>query len=243
MTIFKSPHSYTTEESVEISCHGGIFITRKILDSVLSYGARVAEPGEFTKRAFLNGRIDLSQAEAVADIIQSRSESSRKTSLLQLQGKLSANIQQFKNRLLDICSILELELDFSEEGIEITDKKHIEQELETIIVDLERLAKTYDAGKLFREGIKVVLTGRPNVGKSSILNTLLDENRAIVTHVPGTTRDVIEENITIDGILFRVVDTAGLRQSSDVVEVEGIKRSEKEIQSADIILFIIDLSE
>ena len=243
MTIFRSPHSYTTEDSVEISCHGGIFVTRKILDSVLNYGARLAEPGEFTKRAFLNGRIDLSQAEAVADIIQSRSESSHKTSLLQLQGKLSINIQQFKNRLLDICSMLELELDFSEEGIEITDKKHIEQELETIIVDLERLATTYDAGKLFREGIKVVLTGRPNVGKSSILNILLDENRAIVTHVPGTTRDVIEENITIEGILFRVVDTAGLRQSSDVVEAEGIRRSEKEIRSADIILFIIDLNE
>lgn len=239
-TVFREPHSYTAENSVELGCHGGMFVTRKILDSIVAYGARPAEPGEFTKRAFLNGRIDLSQAEAVADLIHARSEISHRTSLQQLEGKLSIKVAELRQRLLDVCGLLELELDFAEEGLEFTDKDKISVEIESVIEYLNQLINSYKYGRVYREGFKVVLAGKPNVGKSSILNTLLNENRAIVTEIPGTTRDVIEENVVIDGLLFRVVDTAGLRKSQDFIENEGIRRTESQMQTSDLIVLVLD---
>ncbi|MFI5253229.1 MAG: tRNA uridine-5-carboxymethylaminomethyl(34) synthesis GTPase MnmE [Bacteroidota bacterium] len=239
-SVFRSPNSYTSDDTVEISCHGGIFLTRNILDLLLQYGARMAEPGEFTRRAFLNGRIDLTQAEAIADLIHSGSEVSRKVSLQQLEGRLSGKINEFREVLIRICSLLELELDFTEEGLEFIDKSNIIKELDILLSNLEDLLGTYSTGKIYREGVKVVLTGKPNVGKSSLLNLLLNENRAIVTEIPGTTRDVIEENIILEGILFKLVDTAGIRKSADIVEIEGIRRSESQTEDADIIVFIID---
>lgn len=242
-TVFRAPHSYTAENTVEISCHGGLYLSRKILSIILDKGVRRADPGEFTKRAFLNGRMDLAQAEAVADIIRSRTEVAHQVSLSQLQGRLSGEIRELREGLLNLCSLIELELDFIEEGLEFTDVKEIEQKIEKAIRQIEELQETYKYGKNYREGVKVVLTGRPNVGKSSILNALLNENRAIVTEIPGTTRDVIEENITIEGMLFFLVDTAGLRKSSEAIEMEGIIRAKKEIQAADIVVLVVDANE
>jgi tRNA modification GTPase len=239
-TVFRSPNSYTTDDTVEISCHGGIFVTRKILELLLEYGARMAQPGEFTKRAFLNGRIDLTQAEAIADLIHSGSEISRKTSLQQLEGRLSGKINELREILIKMCGLLELELDFSEEGLEFIDKINIIKELDRIKEQLQDLVDSYKIGKIFREGVKVVITGKPNVGKSSLLNLLLNDNRAIVTEVPGTTRDVIEENIILEGLLFKLVDTAGIRDSVDIVEREGIRRSESQVEDADIVIVILD---
>ena len=241
-TVYRAPHSYSAEDSVEISCHGGLLVTRLVLEAILQSGARHAQPGEFTKRAFLNGRLDLSQAEAVADLIHSRSELSHKSSLHQLEGRLSKTINKIRGELLDASSLLELELDFAEEGIELTNKQEVSRKIAMILADLNGLIESFDYGKLYREGVKVVISGKPNVGKSSLLNALLNENRAIVTEIPGTTRDIIEENITIDGILFRLVDTAGLRESIDVVEKEGVRRSEAQIATSDLILLVFDLS-
>jgi tRNA modification GTPase len=242
-TVYRSPHSYTTEDSIEIGCHGGVLVTRKVLECVLQAGARLAEPGEFTKRAFLNGRLDLSQAEAVADLIHSRSEASHRSSLRQLAGKLSERVRKVRDELIDTTSLLELELDFAEEGIEFTSRARISDRLNGITSDLKDLVESFSVGRFFRDGVKVVILGRPNVGKSSLLNALLNENRAIVTDVPGTTRDTIEESITIDGVLFRLVDTAGLRQPVDLVEREGIQRAEQQIETADLVLFVFDLSQ
>lgn len=242
-TVYKSPGSYTTEDSVEISCHGGVLVTRKVLESVLQAGARLAEPGEFTKRAFLNGRLDLSQAEAVADLIHSRSEVSHRSSFQQLAGKLSERVKRLREELVDTASLLELELDFAEERIEFANKAKISSRLSSIIKDLKDLVESFSIGRFYREGVKVVILGRPNAGKSSLLNALLDENRAIVTEIPGTTRDTIEEDITIGGVLFRLVDTAGLRQPVDLVEREGIRRTEGQIETADLVLFLFDLSQ
>ena len=239
-TIYHAPHSYTGEDCVEVSCHGGLFVTRKILEAIYDSGARPAEPGEFTKRAFLNGRMDLAQAEAVADMIHSRSDISHRSSLAQLQGRLSNKIAELRERILNFCSLLELELDFAEEGLEFTDKYKIMSELEDIHHSLSDLADSYQSGKVHRDGVKIVLIGRPNVGKSSILNCLLNEERAIVTEVPGTTRDLIEESIMISGILFRLFDCAGLRESDDLVEKEGIRRTEREIDQSDIIVFVTE---
>lgn len=239
-TVFRSPNSYTTDDTVEISCHGGIFVTRKILELLLEFGSRMAQPGEFTKRAFLNGRIDLAQAEAIADLIHSGSEISRKTSLQQLEGRLSGKINELREILIKMCGLLELELDFSEDGLEFIDKSNIINSLGEIKNQLQALVDSYKIGKIFREGVKVVITGKPNVGKSSLLNLLLNENRAIVTEIPGTTRDVIEENIVLDGLLFKLVDTAGIRDSVDIVEKEGIRRSESQVEDADVVILILD---
>jgi tRNA modification GTPase len=242
-TVYKSPHSYTGEDSVEISCHGGVLVTRIVLESMLQAGARMAEPGEFTKRAFINGRLDLSQAEAVADLIHSRSELSRRNSLQQLAGKLSERVKGIREELIETASLLELELDFAEEDIELTNKAEISRRIRDIIANLRALVESFNVGRFYREGVKVVIVGRPNVGKSSLLNALLNENRAIVTDIPGTTRDTIEESITINGVLFRLVDTAGLRESADVVEMEGIRRTERQMATADLILYVVDLSQ
>ncbi len=240
--VYRAPHSYTGDDTVEICCHGGIFLTRKVLEEILHAGARMAEPGEFTKRAFLNGMMDLSQAEAVANLIHAKTEFSHHTSMHQLQGKLSTLINGLRENLINIASLLELELDFSEEGIDITDKKTISKKISDIIHDINSMIESYHIGKISRDGISVVITGKPNVGKSSIINNLLNENRVIVTDIPGTTRDIIQENLDINGFLFALTDTAGLRKTQDIIETEGIARSLSEISKADLILFIIDLS-
>jgi tRNA modification GTPase len=241
-SIFRKPHSYTGEDSVEISCHGSYYVSRKILETVIGAGARMADPGEFTQRAFLNGKMDLMQAEAVADLIHSKTALAHRASMEQLNGRLSSVIESLRESLIELCSLLELELDFAEEGIEIVDRERVNRVFEQAITELESLINSYGYGKLVRDGVKVVLAGNPNAGKSSLLNLLLQENRAIVSEFPGTTRDVIEESIVIEGIAFRLVDTAGLRSTSDKVEQEGVRRSNSQIDSADIVLLLIDSS-
>jgi tRNA modification GTPase len=242
-TVFRSPHSYTTDDTVEISCHGGFYISQKIIEILLASGARAAEPGEFTKRAFLNGRIDLSQAEAVADLIHSRSESAHKISIAQLEGRLSNKIIDIRNKIMDISSLLEIELDFSEEGLGSVDKSKITQYIKIIHNLLSIMVDSYRQGKMLREGVRVTLAGKPNVGKSSIFNSLLSYNRAIVSTQPGTTRDFIEESISINGVLFDITDTAGIRDGGDQVEIEGILRGDKKIKDSDIVLFILNANE
>ncbi len=241
--VFRSPNSYTGEDVVEISCHGGMLITRSILNSLLDAGARHAQPGEFTKRAFLNRRIDLSQAEAVADVIQARTELAHRSSIDQLQGRLSKEIREIRNNILNFCSLIELELDFAEEDIELASRHDFITRTEKVLCRLQELIYSFNVGKVYRDGIKVVLAGKPNAGKSSLLNMLLQENRAIVTDIPGTTRDTIEESLNIDGVLFRVIDTAGLRVTDDPVESEGVRRTMQQIERADMAILIIDYSE
>ena len=235
-TVFRAPKSFTGEDTVEISCHGGIHITRRVLECILETGVRPAKPGEFTQRAFLNGKIDLSQAEAIADLIKSQSDKARQTSLDQLEGALSKQILKVREQLVQSLGLLELQLDFLEEDITIIDKKKVENLFKLAISEIEKLIKTYKYGKVWREGIRVALVGIPNAGKSSLLNALLKEDRAIVTNVPGTTRDFIEEKMTIEGVLFRMIDTAGLRQTDDTVEKEGVQRTWKVIKGSDIIV-------
>ena len=240
-TVFKLPHSYTGEDTVEISCHGGILITRRILESLIHTGARQADPGEFTRRAFLNGKMDLSQAEAVADLIHAQSDKARQSSLEQLEGVLSAKIKKLREDLIQTVGLLELELDFVEEDLEFVDKKNVGTQIKQAAQEIQNLINTYQIGKVYREGIKVAIVGAPNVGKSSLLNALLNENRAIVTDIPGTTRDFIEEKIIIEGILFQLIDTAGLRETSNPIEQEGVKRTQKIIETADVVLWVKDV--
>ncbi len=239
-TIFRAPKSFTGEDIVEISCHGGIHVTRRVLECILETGARLAEPGEFTQRAFLNGKLDLSQAEAIADLIKAQSDKAYKTSLDQLEGALSRKIRMMREQLVKTIGLLELELDFVEEEIEFVDKKKIEALIEHEIIEIAELLNTYKYGKVWREGIRVALVGLTNVGKSSLLNTMLERERAIVTNIPGTTRDFIEEKITIDGVIFRMIDTAGLRKTDDPIEQEGVKRTWKVMENADIIVLVHD---
>lgn len=242
LSLFRNPHSYTGEDVVEISSHGGYYVAQRILTALYHLGARPAQPGEFTLRSFLNGKIDLTQAEAVADIIHSKSEKSHKSSMELLSGKLSSLIHRLREDLLNICSLLELELDFSQEGIELTDKKNVIGRLEKIELTIHQLLSSYNEGRIVREGIRVALIGKPNAGKSSLLNVLLQEERAIVSHIAGTTRDTIEESIMLEGIEFVFQDTAGLRSSTDSLEIEGIKRTSKIIEASDIILLLVDCS-
>jgi tRNA modification GTPase len=240
VVIFRKPHSYTGEDSVELSCHGGQFLVRKILETVIRYGARAAEPGEFTKRAFLNGRIDLTQAEAVADLIHSRSDRAHHSSLSQLNGALSAKMSGIREQLIDSISLLELELDFAEDGYEFAEKERLALQLRQAIRQIDELLSSYKVGKIYRDGVKVALAGAPNVGKSSLLNAFLREERAIVTNIPGTTRDIIEESITLEGLLFNITDTAGLRETIDPIESEGVRRAEERQTSCDILLLMFD---
>ena len=239
-TVFREPHSYTGEDTVEVGCHGGMYVTQKVLESVLLSGARIARAGEFTQRAFLNGRLDLSQAEAVADLVHARSEASHRASVSQLQGSVSEKVRGIRARLMDLSGLVELGLDFSEEGIDLIDRNRVEAEVISSITDIQNLMETFRMGRIAREGVRVALIRRPNVGKSSILNTLLNQEKAIVTSVPGTTRDAIEGSITIGGIMFTIVDTAGLRKSSDIVEIEGMRRTEMEIHESDVLLLVVD---
>jgi tRNA modification GTPase len=242
LSLMRSPYSYTKEDVVEINCHSGMISLKKILELVLGYGARMAEPGEFTKRAFLNGRIDLSQAEAVLDLIRSKTDESRKIALDQLQGGLSEKIISLRNRIMDICVNIEAFIDFPEEEIETGSREDISATIEDIHQQLLMLVKTYDEGRFFREGLSTAIVGRPNVGKSSLLNTLLQKDRAIVTEVPGTTRDIIEEYLNIKGLPLRIMDTAGIREVKDLAEKEGVRRSLQSIENADLVLALFDQS-
>ncbi|MEW6584111.1 MAG: tRNA uridine-5-carboxymethylaminomethyl(34) synthesis GTPase MnmE [Nitrospirota bacterium] len=243
LMIMRGPHSYTREDVVEINCHGGMMPLRDTLELVLRQGARLGEPGEFTKRAFLNGRIDLSQAEAVLDLIRSKTDESRRIAIEQLEGGLSERITALRDGLTDICVNVEAYIDFPEDEIETASKQDMTAALTRIIQDLRDLAKTYDEARFFREGLSTAIVGRPNVGKSSLLNALLQKDRAIVTEIPGTTRDVIEEYLNIKGLPLRIMDTAGIRHVKDVAEREGVKRSLKSIENADLVIALFDGSE
>ncbi len=242
ISVFKSPNTYTGEDVVEISSHGGVFVTQKVLGLIIKSGAIHAEPGEFTKRAFLNGRIDLSQAEAVADLIHAKTNEAHASSVKQLEGSLSEYVKKVREDLISVTALVELELDFAEEDLEFAHKKDLQKRAKDIINDLEEIISSYISGKVIREGVNVVIAGKPNSGKSSLFNALLKTERAIVSEISGTTRDYIEENLIIDGILFNLTDTAGLRTTEDIIESEGIKRSYSRIKDADLILFLVDSS-
>lgn len=242
-TVFRAPKSFTGENTVEINCHGGIHVTRRVLECILETGVCPAEPGEFTQRAFLNGKLDLSQAEAIADLIRAQSDKAQQTSLDQLEGALSKQIHAVREQLVQSLGLLELELDFSEEGIALIDKTKVERLFTLGIGEIDQLLNTYKYGKVWREGVRVALVGVPNAGKSSLLNSLLKEDRAIVSNVPGTTRDFIEEKMTIAGVLFRMIDTAGLRKTEDGVEKEGVHRTWKIIKGSDIVVLVHDCTK
>ena len=239
----KAPKSYTCEDIVEINCHGGTLVSEKVLELVLRNGARHAESGEFTKRAFMNGRIDLSQAEAVMDIIQGKTEKSVSLSLDQLRGDLRDKVNEFKKALLDITAHVNVVLDYPEEGIDDPLPVELRDNLEKVYEEANRLIDSYNTGKKIKEGIKTVIVGKPNVGKSTLLNALLREERAIVTHIAGTTRDVIEEIINIKGIPLVLVDTAGIRKTDDIVENIGVEKSKQFIEKADLVLLVLDASK
>ena len=242
-TIYKSPKSYTGEDIVEISCHGSPFILKEIMSLLVRHGARPADPGEFTMRAFLNGRMDLSQAEAVADLIESQSAAAHSIAMRQMKGGVSNEIKNLRQKLLDFASLIELELDFSEEDVEFADRKKLTLLVIEIIQLTHRLKETFHLGNAIKEGIPTVIAGRPNAGKSTILNKLLGEERAIVSNIPGTTRDTIEETLTINGIQFRIIDTAGIREAHDEIESIGIKRTMEKIEQASILLYVFDVTE
>ncbi len=242
LSVFLSPKSYTAENLIEISCHGGQLVVTRVLEQALKGGARLAEPGEFTLRAFVNGRIDLSQAEAVAELIRAKTDLGLKMALKHLKGDISQKVNKYREKLIDILARLEVEIDFCEEDVEPMDRSKVVEEIRSIQKDLESLLDTYDDGKILKEGLNVVIVGKPNVGKSSLLNALLKEDRAIVTAIPGTTRDVISELANFKGIPVRLVDTAGYHISEDTIELEGIKRTRIEMSEADLLLLVIDTS-
>lgn len=240
VTLMRAPKSYTREDVVEISSHGGFFSLKRILDLVLRSGARLAEPGEFTKRAFLNGRIDLSQAEAVIDVIQSRTEISHRVAIRQLEGGLSQKVHTIRNTLKHLTALVEASIDFSEEEIEVISNEELAAGINQALQVIDLLIRTAEEGKILREGLSAVIIGKPNVGKSSLLNVLLGEERAIVTPIPGTTRDVIEETMNLKGIPVRVLDTAGIRNTRDFVEIQGVLRSKNLLEKADLVLLVLD---
>jgi len=245
LSYMKAPNSYTGENVVEVNCHGGVVSTNSVLNQIIRAGARLAEPGEFTKRAFLNGRIDLSQAEAVMDIITAKTELSMKSAMLQSNGSLSREITELRKYLLNVLALIEYSVDFTEDDEDIIDDNLVFQIKDGIgktILRMKNLLSTADEGKIIREGLNIVIVGKPNVGKSSLLNALLKEKRAIVTEVPGTTRDVIEEYINLEGIPIRITDTAGIRDTEDVVEKIGVEKSKEKIEEADLIILMLDTS-
>lgn len=238
---FSAPHSYTGEDMAEISCHGSTYILQRLLELLLQNGCRMAEPGEFTRRAFLNGKMDLSQAEAVADLIASTSKAAHQLAFSQLKGGYAQELRAMREEFIRLVSLLELELDFSEEDVEFADRKQLNKMVSTLSGKVNQLTGSFRMGNALKKGIPVAIVGRPNAGKSTLLNALLSDDRAIVSPIPGTTRDTIEECLTIDGITFRLIDTAGLRESDDPVESMGFARSVKAAQEAQIILYVRDI--
>ena len=243
VSVMRSPHSYTKEDVVEINCHGGMVSVRKILEVIIARGARLAGPGEFTKRAFLNGRIDLTEAEAVMDLISAKTEEGHRLALGQLRGGLSEKLEGLRNSLIESCALAEAHIDFPEDEIDVGTLKQLSGRLLSIRQETEKLSATFEEARFFREGLSVAIVGRPNVGKSSLLNALLKKDRAIVTELPGTTRDLIEEYLNIDGLPVRIIDTAGIRHSDELVEKEGIKRSLNAMTEADFVIAVLDGSE
>ena len=242
VSIFRAPHSYTGENSVEISCHASSYIVAAVMNLLYAAGARAAEPGEFTQRAFLNGKMDLAQAEAVADVIASQNAAAHRIAFKQMKGGFSSELKGMRGELLELVSLMELELDFSEEEVEFADRSRLDSLLKQIIAHVGRLIDSFRLGNAIKNGVPVAIAGATNTGKSTLLNALLGEDRAIVSDVHGTTRDTIEETLNIDGVLFRFIDTAGLRETSEVVEKIGIERTFKKISEATIVLGMIDLT-
>ena len=242
VSIFRAPHSYTGENSVEISCHASSFIVSSILHLLYEAGARAAEPGEFTQRAYLNGKMDLAQAEAVADVIASQNAAAHRVAFKQMKGGFSSELRDMRSELLELVSLMELELDFSEEEVEFADRSRLDDLLEEITSHVTRLIDSFRLGNAIKNGVPVAIAGATNTGKSTLLNALLGEDRAIVSDVHGTTRDTIEETLNIDGILFRFIDTAGLRETSEVIEKIGIERTFKKISEASVVLGMVDLT-
>ena len=239
---FAAPKSYTGEDVVEMTCHGSKYIQKKIIELLLQNGARLAKAGEFSMRAFLNGKLDLPQAEAVADLIESQSEVAHKLAINQLRGNFSARIKTLRSQFVELAALLELELDFSEENVEFADRSQLNNLLHTLKDEVTQLTESFKLGNVLKTGIPVAIIGKPNVGKSTLLNCLLNDERAIVSHIPGTTRDTVEDNFTINGTNFRFIDTAGIRLTDDEIETFGIERTFKAIDKADIILYMIDIS-
>lgn len=240
VTCYRAPHSYTGEEMVEISCHGSAFVQQAILQMLIDSGAVLAEPGEFTQRAFLNGKLDLSQAEAVADLIDSTNAGSHQLAISQLRGGYAQQLRDLRNQFVELATLLELELDFSEEDVEFADRSQLMALLDKVESIAGGLLESFSLGNAIKNGVPVAIAGRPNVGKSTLLNALVGEERAIVSEIAGTTRDTVEDNLTIGGIEFRFIDTAGIRHSSDAIETLGIERSYRAIEKAQVVLYLTD---
>lgn len=243
LTVFVGPHSYTAENIVEFSCHGSRFIQQQLIQLLIRKGARLADAGEFTFRAFFNKRLDLVQAEAVADLIASTSATSHQVAMQQMRGGFSTKIKVLRENLVNFASLIELELDFSEEDVEFADRDDLKKLVLSIQKVIHRLVESFELGNVIKNGIPVAIVGKPNSGKSTLLNVLLEEDRAIVSEIPGTTRDIIEDDISIDGILFRFIDTAGIRQTSDLIEQIGVSRTFEKIQKSSIIVYLFDVHE
>jgi tRNA modification GTPase len=242
-SLFKSPNSYTSENTVEISCHGSPFIQQQIIQLFIKHGARMANQGEFTLRAFLNGKLDLSQAEAVADLISSNSATSHQVAMQQMRGGFSNKIKTLRQNLIDFASLIELELDFAEEDVEFADRTDLKNLVSSIQRIVQRLIDSFEVGNVIKNGIPVAIVGKPNAGKSTLLNALLEEERAIVSDIPGTTRDVIEDEINIDGVQFRFIDTAGIRETNDIIESIGVEKTYEQIKLSSIAIYLFDAHE
>lgn len=240
LTLFKAPNSYTGQESIEISCHGSPFIQQQLLSLLLSVGARMAEPGEFTMRAFLNGKFDLSQAEAVADLIASNSAVSHQVAMKQMRGGFSDKIKLLRENLIDFAALIELELDFSEEDVEFANRSDLKKLVTKIYDVILKLVNSFEVGNVIKNGIPVAIVGKPNAGKSTLLNVLLEDERAIVSEIPGTTRDTIEDELIIEGVLFRFIDTAGIRTTTDMIEQIGVNKAFEAIKKSAIVIYLFD---
>lgn len=243
VSIFKAPHSYTSENTLEISCHGSAFIQQQIIQLFIKHGARMAQQGEFTLRAFLNGKLDLSQAEAVADLISSNSATSHQVAIQQMRGGFSNKIKTLRQNLIDFASLIELELDFSEEDVEFADRTDLKKLVNSIQRIVQRLIDSFEVGNVIKNGIAVAIVGKPNAGKSTLLNVLLEEDRAIVSEIPGTTRDVIEDEVTIEGVQFRFIDTAGIRETNDLIESIGVEKTFEQLKLSAIAIYLFDAHE
>ena len=240
VSVFKNPNSYTGEDVVEISCHGSTYIQQRILQLFFKQGVRMAEPGEFTMRAFKNGKLDLAQAEAVADLIASHSKASHQVAMNQMRGGVSSQLKELREELIRFTALLELELDFSEEDVEFANRKDLEDLIEKIKAKIEELSKTFEYGNAIKNGVAVAIIGKPNAGKSTLLNVLLNEERAIVSDIAGTTRDTIEESVVLDGITFRFIDTAGIRKTEDEIEAIGVERAKEKVKNAKIVIHLYE---
>jgi len=242
ISVFKGTNSFTKEESIEISCHGSMLIVKEIIKLLITKGVRLAKPGEFTQRAFLHGKFDLAQAEAVADLIHAGSEAARKTALDQMRGGFSKEIKQLREELIHFASMIELELDFGEEDVEFANRTQLKALINKLLVKINALISSFDVGNVIKNGVPTVIAGKPNAGKSTLLNALLKEDKAIVSEIAGTTRDTIEDEINLGGISFRFIDTAGLRDTTDTIEAMGVKRTKEQMEKASLILYMVDLA-